>query len=62
MTGIKGGRRRIAGHGSLGAASISFTADELKQLNADVVAVNIQGERLPPAVTQMSAVEAPPKR
>lgn len=47
---------------NLGAAAISFTADELKQLNADVVAVNIQGARLPPAVMVMSGVEAPPKR
>lgn len=47
---------------NLGAAAISFTADELKQLNADVVAVNIQGARLPPAVMQMSGVEAPLKR
>lgn len=46
---------------NLGAASISFTADELKQLNAEVVAVNIQGARLPPAVMQMSGVEARPK-
>lgn len=46
---------------NLGAAAISFTADELKQLNAAVVAVNIQGARLPPAVMQMSGVEAPPK-
>ena len=47
---------------NLGAAAISFTADEIKQLNADVVAVNIQGARLPPAVLQMSGVEAPLKR
>lgn len=47
---------------NLGAAAISFTADEIRQLNADVVAVNIQGARLPPAVLQMSGVEAPPKR
>lgn len=47
---------------NLGAASITFTADELKQLNADVVAINIQGARLPPAVMAMSGVEAPLKR
>ena len=46
---------------NLGAASIAFTADELKQLNAEVVAVNIQGARLPPTVLQMSGVEARPK-
>lgn len=47
---------------NLVAASIVFTADELMQLNAAVVAINIQGARLPPAVMQMSAVEAPLKR
>ena len=47
---------------NLGAAALSFTADELKQLNAAVAAIRIQGERLPPAVMAMSGVEAPPKR
>lgn len=47
---------------NLGAAAISFTADELRQLNAAVAAVNIQGARLPPAVMLMSGVEAPLKR
>ena len=47
---------------NLGAAAITFTADELKRLNADVAAVSIKGARLPPAVLQMSDVEAPPKR
>ena len=36
--------------------------NELKQLNADVGAINIQGARLPPAVMAMSGVEAPLKR
>lgn len=44
---------------NLGAATISFTTDELRKLNAAVAAVNIQGARLPPAVLQMSGVEAP---
>ncbi len=44
---------------NLGAAAIAFTADEIRQLNAAVAAVNIQGARLPPAVMQMSGVEAP---
>ncbi|TXT39881.1 MAG: aldo/keto reductase [Comamonadaceae bacterium] len=43
---------------NLGAAAISFTPDELQQLNAAVAAVSIQGARLPPAVMQMSGVEA----
>lgn len=47
---------------NLGAASISFTADELQQLNASVAAIRIQGDRLPPAVAVMSGTEAPPKR
>jgi aryl-alcohol dehydrogenase-like predicted oxidoreductase len=47
---------------NLGAASIVFTADELRQLNAAVAAIRIQGDRLPPAVMAMSGVEAPPKR
>lgn len=46
---------------NLGAAAITFTADERKQLNADVAAVAIVGARLPPAVMQMSGVEARPK-
>lgn len=47
---------------NLGAASISFSADELKQLNAAVAAIRIQGDRLPPAVAVMSGAEAPLKR
>lgn len=44
---------------NLGAAEISFTTDELHRLNAELTAISIQGERLPPAVMQMSGVEAP---
>lgn len=47
---------------NLGAASIVFTVDELRQLNAAVAAIRIQGDRLPPAVAVMSGAEAPPKR
>jgi aryl-alcohol dehydrogenase-like predicted oxidoreductase len=47
---------------NLGAVSISFTAQELQQLNAAVAAIRIQGDRLPPAVMAMSGLEAPPKR
>ena len=53
---------RIRSRPAMGAAAITFTADELKRLNADVAAVSIKGARLPPAVLQMSDVEAPPKR
>ena len=47
---------------NLAAASISFTADELRELNAAVTAIRIQGDRLPPAVAVMSGTEAPLKR
>lgn len=47
---------------NLGAASISFSAVELQQLNAAVAAIRIHGDRLPPAVMVMSGVEAPPLR
>ena len=44
------------------AASISFSADELKELNAAVAAIPIQGARLSPPVLAATGVEAPPKR
>ncbi len=47
---------------NLGAAAITFTGDELRQLNSAVAGVHVLGERLPPAVLQMSGVEAPLKR
>ena len=47
---------------NLGAAALSFTAEELKQLNEAAAAIRIQGERLPPAVMVMSGVEAPLRR
>jgi aryl-alcohol dehydrogenase-like predicted oxidoreductase len=47
---------------NLGAASVSFTAQELQQLNAAVSTIRIQGDRLPAAVAVMSGVEAPTKR
>ena len=47
---------------NLGAASISFTAEELQQLNTAVAAIRIQGDRLPPLVAAMSGVEAAHKR
>lgn len=46
---------------NLGAAAITFTGDELQQLNRGVAAVPIQGARLPEAVLRMSGVEAAPK-
>ncbi len=47
---------------NLGATAITFTGEELRELNASVAAIRIQGDRLPAGVLQMSGVEAPPKR
>lgn len=46
---------------NIGAAAVSFTPDELTQLNAAVRAVQVQGQRLPDAVLQYSGVEAAPQ-
>jgi aryl-alcohol dehydrogenase-like predicted oxidoreductase len=45
-----------------GAASITFSAAELKELDAAVASIPIRGERLSPAVLAATGVEAPPKR
>ena len=47
---------------NLGEAAITFTGEELRDLNAAVAAIHIQGDRLPAGVLQMSGVEAPPKQ
>jgi len=47
---------------NIGAVEITFTPDELRRLHTEVASVNIRGDRLPPAIMQMSEVEAPPKR
>ena len=44
---------------NIGAADVTFSADELQALNADLAAITVQGERLPPAVLVYSGVEAP---
>jgi len=46
---------------NVGAASVSFSTSELKELNTAVAAISIRGERLSPAVLSMSGVEAPRK-
>lgn len=46
---------------NMGATEIAFSSEELQRLNAEVAAIGIRGERLPPAVMQMSEVEAPPR-
>ena len=46
---------------NIGAAEVTFSADELAALNAALAGITIQGERLPPAVQAFSGVEAPLK-
>ena len=45
-----------------GAADVRFTPGEVAELDAEVRAIEIRGERLPDAVLVFSGVEAPPKR
>jgi aryl-alcohol dehydrogenase-like predicted oxidoreductase len=47
---------------NVAAAAISFSAEELKELDGGVAAIPIQGDRLPPAVLAATGVEAAPKR
>lgn len=47
---------------NVAAATITLSAEELKELDAGMSAIPIQGERLPPAVLAATGVEAPPKR
>ncbi|WP_413728140.1 aldo/keto reductase [Sodalis sp. RH19] len=46
---------------NLGATAIRFTPNELRELNAAVASVKIQGDRLSKGVLALSDVEAPPK-
>jgi aryl-alcohol dehydrogenase-like predicted oxidoreductase len=46
---------------NVGGSSITFSQDELKELNASVSSIQIQGKRLPEGVLALSGVEAPPK-
>lgn len=45
-----------------GAVAVQFTSAQLTELNSDVRAIEIQGQRLPDAVQVMSGVEAPPQK
>ena len=47
---------------NVAAASITFSASELKELNAAIAAIPIHGARLPPAILSATGVEAPPKQ
>jgi len=46
---------------NIGATSVAFTAEEIKELNASTSSIQIQGKRLPDGVLALSGVEAPPK-
>ena len=47
---------------NVAAGAISFSAAELKELDAALAAITIQGDRLSPAVLAATGVEAPPKQ
>jgi hypothetical protein len=47
---------------NIAAGDVKFTADELKQFNQEVSAIEIKGLRLPQAVLNFSNVEAPTKK
>jgi aryl-alcohol dehydrogenase-like predicted oxidoreductase len=47
---------------NVAAAAISFSAEQLKELDASLAAITIRGNRLAPAVLAATGVEAPPKR
>lgn len=46
---------------NVGATSIAFTPEEIKELNASVSSIEVQGKRLPDGVLALSGVEAAPK-
>ncbi|MDR3728101.1 MAG: aldo/keto reductase [Terracidiphilus sp.] len=46
---------------NVGASSVVFSPDEIKELNASVSSIQIQGKRLPDMILSLSGVEAPPK-
>lgn len=46
---------------NIGAANVTFTFDEIAELNAAVRAIEIKGSRLPEAVLAYSGVEAAPR-
>jgi aryl-alcohol dehydrogenase-like predicted oxidoreductase len=46
---------------NVGAARVSFSPGELRDLNAAAAAVKIEGDRLPKGALDMTGVDAPPK-
>src|SRR5580692_5385795 len=47
---------------NVGATAVMFTPDEIKELNASVSSIEIQGKRLPDGILALSDVEAPAKK
>jgi aryl-alcohol dehydrogenase-like predicted oxidoreductase len=47
---------------NVGATSVVFTPDDIKELNASVPGIQIQGKRLPDGILALSGVEAPAKK
>jgi aryl-alcohol dehydrogenase-like predicted oxidoreductase len=47
---------------NVGANGVQFTAVELPELNAEIRAIEVKGQRLPDQVLAFSGVEAPPKK
>jgi aryl-alcohol dehydrogenase-like predicted oxidoreductase len=47
---------------NIGAASVALTPEEIGELNAAVVAIEVRGQRLPDAVLAYSNVEAPERK
>jgi aryl-alcohol dehydrogenase-like predicted oxidoreductase len=47
---------------NVASAALSFSAEELEELERDLATITIKGNRLPPAVLAGTGVEAPPKR
>jgi aryl-alcohol dehydrogenase-like predicted oxidoreductase len=45
-----------------GAGAVQFNPDEIKELNAALSEIQVQGQRLPDFVLAFSGVEAPPKK
>lgn len=46
---------------NLGTEEVTFSDNELRDLNADLAAITIHGDRLQPAVLAQTGVEAPPQ-
>jgi aryl-alcohol dehydrogenase-like predicted oxidoreductase len=46
---------------NVGASSVAFSPDEIKELNASLSSIQIRGKRLPDMILALSGVEAPPK-